>query len=575
MRTWRTTSIFLAMPVSPVAGLLAVAALGVPFVFLLLHQRAPQLMTGVRALLAWRRRGERTADMTSAAAYHTRLHDAVQAGTLNERTWKDLDLDDVFCSLDYTESEPGRQYLYHLLRTPQFSEEPLQRRERLVRCLAGDPELTERIQTPLRRLQHPRAGQLVHLVLGELPRRPGYWLLFPILTVTSATSLIAFLTIWPPAFVIWLAVCLTNLWVQLFYRSRVKRFVPAIRELPAFIGVGRALGALHIPEAREETEALRDGAKRLAGLRGAATWLRFDPGEGGELAASLYEYINLLFLLDVNAFVFTIEKLRASQPTMRQLFESIGYLDAMQSVTRWRAILPAWTTPDFVPPGKVLRSEALYHPLLLHPVPNSLETDGASVLITGSNMSGKTTFVRTLGVNAVLAQTLHTVCADEWSAPLMHVRTSIGRADSITEGKSYYLAELESIAALVHAKTDGAQYLFLLDEIFRGTNTIERVASGFAVLSYLNRGTDIVVVATHDIEMIDLLGDRYVTRHFREEFIDSHMTFDYRLHDGPSSSRNAIALLDVAKLPGDLVADAVAALDWQSRRRTNPAALGD
>src|SRR5215207_902386 len=562
------------MSVSPGVGLLAAIALGLPMLILLARRRFPQIVLWLRALTASRQRGERAPDMARAAAYHSRLPDAANVATLDQRTWQDLDLDEVFCSLDRTESEPGRQYLYHLLRTPLLSEEPLGRRERLLRSLSGDDGLAARIQMPLRRLQNPRAGQLVHLILGDLPERPHYWVLFPILTVTSIASLVLLLTVWPPAFVVWLGVCFVNLWVHLCYRSRVKRLTPAIRELPAFIDAGRTLAALDIPHAREETVALREDANRLAGLRRAATWLIFEPGEGGELAASMYEYINLLFLLDVNAFVFAIEKLRTSQSAMQRLFEGIGYLDSMQSVSRWRSTLSSWTTPEFIPPEKALHLEAIYHPLLSDAVPNSLETEDASVLITGSNMSGKSTFVRAIGVNAVFAQTLHTVCAAEWRAPMVQVRTSIGRTDSITEGKSYYLAEVEAVAALVHAKADGAQYLFLLDEIFRGTNTTERVAASFAVLSYLNRGSDIVVVATHDIELIDLLGQRYGTRHFREELTDGHMTFDYRMHDGPSSTRNAIALLDAVKLPADLVAEATATLDWQRRSVPKPAAPG-
>jgi DNA mismatch repair ATPase MutS len=203
-------------------------------------------------------------------------------------------------------------------------------------------------------------------------------------------------------------------------------------------------------------------------------------------------------------------------------------------------------------------------------VPNSLAVEDASVLITGSNMSGKTTFVRAIGVNALLAQTLHTVCADVWRAPMLRVRTSIGRSDSLTEGKSYYLAEVESVRALVQAKAGGQQHLFLLDEIFRGTNTTERVAAAAAVLAYLNRGTDLVIVATHDIEVLDLLGDTYAAHHFREEIADGAVSFDYRIHGGPSSTRNAIALLEVMEYPAALVADARVALDWQQRR---PAAI--
>lgn len=186
-------------------------------------------------------------------------------------------------------------------------------------------------------------------------------------------------------------------WVQLAYKPRVKRFVPAIRELPAFIGAAHALDALRIPDAQEEMTTLRDGARTLGILRRAARWLVFEPGDGNELVASVYEYINLLFLLDVNAFVFAIEQLRASQRTMQDVFEALGYLDAMQAVSRWRASLPCWTTPQFVPAGKVLAVDTLYHPLLSVAVPNSFQVEDASVLITGSNMSGKTTFVPALG----------------------------------------------------------------------------------------------------------------------------------------------------------------------------------
>jgi DNA mismatch repair ATPase MutS len=134
------------------------------------------------------------------------------------------------------------------------------------------------------------------------------------------------------------------------------------------------------------------------------------------------------------------------------------------------------------------------------------------------------------------------------------------------EGKSYYLAEIEGVLALIRAKEDGAQHLFLLDEIFRGTNTTERVAAASAVLANLDRGQDIVVVATHDIEVLDLLNDAYAARHFREQIENDALTFDYRIQDGRSSTRNAIALLKFMRYPDDVVADALNALDWAERK---------
>jgi hypothetical protein len=550
------------MNVSPwlLAILLGVPALGV--LALRLFPSAQISLWLVRDRRA--SRGQRSTEMGLAAAYHAQLPLESRVGALDDRTWQDLDLDQVFLSLDRTESAPGRQYLYHLLRTPKFTSEPLDRLERAVRRVAAGPAVAERLRSALRHLSDPRAAQLVQLVFDEPPRRPVLWWTFPLLSFGSLACF-AMIAFWPRAIVVWTVIAVVNVNVRLFHKQRVAQFVPALHEVPAFIRASELLGRLEIAEFGDESRRLRDDAKRLGALRRATRWLMFEPSQTNDIAASIYEYVNLLFLFDINAFVFATETLRSSRHRLRSMFEAIGYIDAAQSIAEWRAGLTQWTSPEFTDVQKALHAGGLVHPLVASPVPNSLDVDGTSVLITGSNMSGKTTFVRAMGVNAVLAQTLHTVFANAWRAPLLHVRTSIGRSDSVIEGKSYYLAEVESVGALISAKASGEQQLFLLDEIFRGTNTTERVAAAYAVLSYLNRGEEIVIVATHDIEVIALLGDAYAAHHFREEITDGAVCFDYRIHDGPSSTRNAIALLELLGYPDELVADAVAALDWQQQ----------
>lgn len=510
----------------------------------------------------------RPLDIRLAAAYQDRLARLDPERFVDERTWRDLDLDDVFASVDRTVSEPGRQYLYQMLRTRATAPEDLARLDRAVRSIGGDDEAAATIQRILRQLDDPRAGQLVRLAFDDLPSRPRMWWLFPLLTTCSFTCL-AVSAFWPRALLLWLASCVVNAAVQVIYKPRVKEFVPAIHEVPALVDVAHSLGALSLPELFTETERLRDGARRFSYLRRATWWLMFEPGQTNELAASVYEYVNLLFLLDVNALFFAVESLRAGQETLRSLLNAIGYVDAVQSVAVWRTTLPRWTVPEFTGASKAMRVESMSHPLIGQAVPNSISVAGTSVLITGSNMSGKTTFLRTLGVNAILAQTLSTALASTWQTPRLVVRSSIGRADSLMEGKSYYLAEVESILSLIRAKAGDLQYLFLLDEIFRGTNTVERVATAYAVLAYLNRGADIAFVATHDVELLGLLGDAYAPYHFREHISAGALSFDYRLHLGPSSTRNAIALLDVMQYPKGIVSDALAAIEWQSRSLAN------
>lgn len=511
----------------------------------------------------------REVDLERASAYHGYATADESAQSLDERTWEDLDLDAVFISLDCTVSEPGRQVLYHRLRTPTLDQGPLLRLESAVHSIAAH---SSEVEKALRRLEDSRAGYLVELFFGALPSRPRFWWCFPILTLSSFVLLALFISgIWPAAVLVWVALCLINILIQLIYRPRVKRFVPALHQLPRFLDAAAALGLIPVQELAPERERLRDGARRLGALRRATRWLQFEPGQSNELASTLYEYVNLAFLLDVNAFVLAVDMLRAHRVELQAMFEGIGGIDAARSVGLWRGSLTQWTTPVFTDQPKRLQVEGLAHPLVNDAVSNALSLEGTDALITGSNMSGKSTFIRAVGLGAVLGQTLHTVRADRWCGPPMRIRTSIGGGDSVTEGKSYYLAEAESVLELVRASEGTIPHLFLLDEIFRGTNTTERVAAGAAVLAYLSRGPHLTLVATHDLEILELLGDRYVAYHFREHVSDGAMQFDYKLYAGPSSTRNAIALLDVLKYPPALIADAQAASQRQRRERVSRA----
>jgi len=205
-------------------------------------------------------------------------------------------------------------------------------------------------------------------------------------------------------------------------------------------------------------------------------------------------------------------------------------------------------------------------------VANSVElTAGRGILVTGSNMSGKSTFLRTVGVNAVLAQTVNTCLATTYAAPMVRVRSCIGRADDLLGGRSYYLVEVESLLELVRASAGGSPHLFLLDELFRGTNAVERIAAGRAVLRALVRGgpspAHVVLAATHDGELVDLLPDEYDAVHFGDRVDGDGLVFDYRLLPGRATTRNAITLLRLNGAPADVIDDALACAEALDRER--------
>ena len=169
-------------------------------------------------------------------------------------------------------------------------------------------------------------------------------------------------------------------------------------------------------------------------------------------------------------------------------------------------------------------------------------------------MSGKSTLLRTLGINVVLAQTINTCLASAYDAPVLRVRSLMGRADDLIAGKSYYLVEAEAVVQMLAAAADGPPHLFLFDELFRGTNTIERIAAGAAVLMQLANETGrpsphVVIAATHDRELVDLLAGRYAPAHLSDAIGPDGLTFDYQLRPGPATTRNAIALLKLNGAP--------------------------
>lgn len=187
--------------------------------------------------------------------------------------------------------------------------------------------------------------------------------------------------------------------------------------------------------------------------------------------------MHLALLLDATGIYFGLKDLDAHRQALLRVVAAAGDVDAAMSLASYRASRPDWTRPHFELEPVTARLEGVNHPLVREAIPNSIEIPcGRGVLVEGSNMSGKTTFLRTIGVNAVMAQTLNTCLAREYRAPVFDVRSCIGHTDDLLAGKSYHLAEIETLLSLVRASENPTPHLFLLDELFRGTNAVERVA---------------------------------------------------------------------------------------------------
>lgn len=535
----------------------------VAFVLILDRRRRADALAKRRS--TWGQIRERPRDLWAIGRYQRAVAaDQPENAFLDDRTWNDLNLDDVFTVIDRTESAFGQQVLYARLRAAPTGPH-LDAFEALVTRFSEDVPAREAAQATLSRLRDASGHDVIDLTQdGALDIQPWH-VLFPLLGATMVGLIIAVL-FWPPAFGLLIVGVVATLIVRATVAPALRVVAGAFRQIGPLLQAAPALATLSTPQTAPLLGHLRDDRRRLERLRRVAGLAGRDSSSAvsGDIGGIIFEYLNVLFCLDASALYFGARELGAHAAELRRVIAAVGEVDAAISIASWRVGTPGWTRPVLRPDTATLRAANILHPLLPDAVPNSIEIRRPrGVVITGSNMSGKSTFLRTFGVTAVLAQTINTCLAEAYEAPPFVVRSCIGRADDPASGKSYYLVEVESVVSLVQAARTMTPHLMIFDELFRGTNAIERIAAGEAVLSTLLGGgqhvgaSHIVVVATHDHELVDLLDGTYVPYHFTDDVNAEGLSFDYRLRPGAATTRNAIALLAQRGAPPDLVARAM------------------
>ena len=519
-----------------------------------------------------------------AASHRSRASLPGADGSLDDRTWIDLDLDAVFVALDRTQSTLGQHALYHRLRTAPIGGR-LDVFEALVNRMSADVETRERAQMALARLQDPHGYELWWLDGPDgIETRPWY-AIFPLLTAATL-SLVALAFLQPGMAPALFAMLGLNLGVRFATDSRISALAAAFRQLAPVITTGESLRFLEGNDIDAVAGPLRAAVPRLRRLKTISRWVSGNPfmlpfNPNGMASAlsdvvnTAYEYLNLLFLLDANGVYFGAKDLRRDGASLVRLISEMGEIDAAISVASYRAGRKDWCRPRFAAPGAPAVLIDVRHPLLGDAVPNAITlSPSRGVLVTGSNMSGKSTLLRTLGVAAVMAQTIRTCLAAEYHAPIFKVRSCIGRADDLVAGKSYYIVEVEAVLGLVRASAGPDSHMFLLDELFRGTNAVERISAGQAVLRELiggpaGSGCHVVVAATHDGELVELLAGTFEAYHFGDAVGPGGLVFDHRLQPGPATTRNAIALLRLHGAPERVLARALTcAADLDRQRGT-------
>lgn len=264
--------------------------------------------------------------------------------------------------------------------------------------------------------------------------------------------------------------------------------------------------------------------------------------------------------------VRSLERWRArSAQHVNDWFDALGELEALAALATLAYDHPEWSFPEVRPGEAVFQAESLGHPLLGDHVrrPSDVTVDGPGrfLLVTGSNMSGKSTLLRSIGLAAILGQAGSVVCASSALISPLRVFSSMRIHDSLTGGVSLFMAELLRLKQLVDAADagdgDDRPLLYLVDEVLQGTNSEERRVAARRIIAHLLDANAIGAVTTHDLALHEdtTLDPRSTKVHFRETVDDAAeqvLSFDYVLRPGLATSRNALKLLSIVGLDGAL-----------------------
>lgn len=474
---------------------------------------------------------------------------------IDDITWNDIDMDEVFMLLNNTGSAIGEEYLYSLLRKILFDEDELQERNRLIEFFANNPEKRLELQIALKNIGKLKNISIYEYInrLDNIELKSNSSHIFMVLGLIISIILIPFSPLTGGLLTVGFV---TNNIIQYYRRkAQIEIYFSVCLYVVRLLTQSKAIIKLDNTEIKEYTNQLEGAIKNFSKfMKGSGMLGSKNPN--GDLLDVMADYIKMLFHYDLIKFNNMLMVFKKNKDSLNELFKTIGLLDSMIAVASFRSMIDYYSIPELKKHTKpYLEVEELYHPMIDNPVVNSIKEDKC-VVLTGSNASGKSTFIKTLAINAVLSQAIYTSFSKKYKASFFQIASSMALQDSIFSHESYYIVEIKSLKRILDRLDQEIPTLCFVDEVLRGTNTLERIAASSQILYSFSKVNALCFAATHDIELTYILEKHFSNYHFQEEVVDNQVLFDYKLYEGRAMSRNAIKLLGMMGYPETVIEDA-------------------
>lgn len=465
--------------------------------------------------------------------------------SIDDITWIDLDMKNVFYNINYTVTTPGEECLYNWLKNPLDNIEGFNYRKNYINTY-NNKDVVNKLRYKLAKIgycKHNYKQVLKEDFNVSIIMSVVFMMLMIINTIILVYSISIRSGKYIPIFSIFFII---NLLVHLKFIKKYGTQVDVLNYILNLLVFSK--NSKDIVERVDPALAVRFNKLNVLFKNVLNKGILVTNIEGLNI---LQDYLNIIFLIKEINFVKISRKLFKYKKEITELFDMVGELDAILSIVEYRSKLNYYCIPDLNNNENNIFVSEMYHPLLDNPISNSININ-KSIAITGSNMSGKSTFLRTVGLNTIFAQSICTCLCEKYKAGFFSLVTSISLNDNILKGKSYFLMEAEAIKHMIAVKDNEYNSLFLIDEIFKGTNPVERLAAAMEILNLLALGNTRVLVATHDLHILpELVGYEYY--YFTESITKNSLEFDYKIHSGVTTTRNAIKILQYINYPIDIV----------------------
>lgn len=474
---------------------------------------------------------------------------------IDDITWNDLNMDDVFKKINNTQSTAGQEVLYDMLRTPVYSQAVLTKRDKVIEFFKKNEKERYDIQFILGKLGKSNELYITNCLFNKEDNSRSNLLKFTLLSWIPAVSLLL-LFIHPMFLIITVGCVVLNVFIS--QRNKVENYdTNGLSYMISLVNAANKIKEKNIFEIDENIDSIDESLKKLKNIKRKSLGIQ-EKSIMSDMDV-FAEYANLIFLREIITYEKVKNTIIKNKKELKNLYEYVGTIDSLIAIASFRESLDFYTKPCLKISEKRednnIEFKDIYHPLVKEPVLNS-GNFSKGVLITGSNASGKSTFIKTIAINAIMAQTIYTCFAKEYKTSYFNIYTSMALKDDIHSSESYYIVEIKSLKRILDQVQNNIPCLCFVDEILRGTNTVERIASSCEVLKNIGNENTLCFAATHDVELTYMLDDIFENYHFEETITDNDIKFDYKIHRGRAQTRNAIKLLEFMGYDKKLVENA-------------------